>query len=75
MLALSLNLVLWMAAVTEESLHQTGHHGDDHGDDHGGDHGGDHGNDTHESHDHHDNSSHKLWGRNLYIREGTGEAI
>ncbi|XP_061703274.1 proton channel OTOP2-like isoform X2 [Syngnathoides biaculeatus] len=49
MLTLSINLVLWMAAVTDESLHQTAHPDDDHGDDHGGDHA----NDTHEIDDHH----------------------
>uniref|UniRef100_A0A3Q3DID4 Otopetrin 2 n=1 Tax=Hippocampus comes TaxID=109280 RepID=A0A3Q3DID4_HIPCM len=47
------------------------HPGGDHGDDHGDDHGGDHGNNTHESNDHHDNSSHKLWGRNLYISKAS----
>ncbi|KAM9783561.1 proton channel OTOP2-like [Syngnathus typhle] len=76
MLVLSINLVLWMAAVTDESLHQTAHpdgggHGGGHGDDHGSDNGGDHGNDTHGSDDHHDNSSHKLWGRMIYIQKAS----
>ncbi|XP_061606411.1 proton channel OTOP2-like [Phyllopteryx taeniolatus] len=71
MLTLSINLVLWMAAVTDESLHQTGDHGGGHGGDHGDDHGGDHGNDTHETDDHHGNSSHKLFGRQLYISKAS----
>ncbi|XP_077413243.1 proton channel OTOP2-like [Vanacampus margaritifer] len=63
MLSLSINLVLWMAAVTDESLHQTSHPE--------GDHGGDHGNDTHESDDHYDNSSHKILGRMQYISKAS----
>ncbi|XP_077475855.1 proton channel OTOP2 [Stigmatopora argus] len=70
MLSLSVNLVLWMAAVTDESLHQTAHPEGEHGDGHGD---GGHGNHSDEHHvdEHHGNDSHKLYGRNLYISKAS----
>nr|XP_057905467.1 proton channel OTOP2-like [Doryrhamphus excisus] len=62
MLTLSINLVLWMAAVTDESLHQTSHPEEEH-----------HDNDTHEIEDNHSNDTHKLSGRSMYSRASSSE--
>ncbi|XP_061829415.1 proton channel OTOP2-like [Nerophis lumbriciformis] len=59
MLSLSVNLVLWMAAVTDESLHQTAHPEEHHD------------NDTHNAEDDHANDTHKLFGRSLYISKAS----